>query len=475
MGNNMKTITLLLGLLIIISTNAGDFERCKDAEQFPELAVSQCATVNIALEHDNKQGKNISLFVRKFPALMQRQGSIWLIAGGPGDSGATFYSLIETFRASFPNLDIFVPDHRGTGASTTICPQESIDSMAGTALVGAEWGECFAHMYANVGYVQAFNVTNAAKDLKQLINTMSGTGKRYVYGVSYGTQLTLRLLQLDNIHLDGVLLDSLVPQQGDKGFDLSKRSQVVDMVGRDILSRCQKSIVCSTENSENLPQQLSELLSKVTSIQDFSESLPQANLSNVLGNMLDVPKARAQLPELIRSLTRGDSRVLSKALSQVTNHYQQLNRGYENFGSSIPLVQVISSSENNLRPELTKYNIKQEAENLLFTSSLPSHLASNNMPTYAKDKFYKQLPSKLPNIMIIHGTLDSKTHHKAAKDHANALTQGGNVKFIDIVDAPHFIALNAPSCFKKLAVSFITNEDKQGATCEDKNVLLIGY
>ena len=471
-GINMRTIILLLGLLLLNISNANNFEACKDADKFIELISSQCATVNMALDHNNKNSKEISLFVRKFPSLAQREGAIWLIAGGPGDSGATLYTLINTFRESFPNLDVFVPDHRGTGASTTICPQESINSTAGTALVGAEWGECFSHMYANTGYVQAFNITNAAKDLRQLINDMSGTGARYVYGVSYGTQLTLRLLQLEDINLDGVLLDSLVPLQNDNEFGLSKRSQTVDMVGRAILERCQQSIECSKHNAPTLEKQLNELLASTSSIQDFSSSLPQASLSMVLGNILDVPNVRAQLPELIRSLSRGDSSVLTKAVAEVTSHYKQLNPGYANFGGSIPLVQVISFSENNLRPELTKAMIKKEAESLLFTSTLADHLANNSMPSYEKDKFYNKLPSKLPKIMILHGTLDSKTHFTAARNHATELAQRGELTFIDIIDAPHFIAFNAPTCFKQFASNFINDKEMSALACKDDNVLI---
>jgi len=465
-------LILLVGLLLPHIVNASIFERCEDAAQFAELAGSQCTKVSVALNHEQKNSNNISLFVRKFPALVQRQGSIWLIAGGPGESGATLYTLIDTFRETFPHLDIMVPDHRGTGASTTICPQESVNSTAGTALVGGEWGECFAHMYANADYVKAFNITNAAKDLRLLVDNMSGAGKRYVYGVSYGTQLTLRLLQLDNLHLDGVLLDSLVPLQDDKGFDLSKRSQVVDMIGRALLVRCQQSIECSKKNTENLQQQLSELSAQFTSVQDISADLPQVSLSTVLGNILDVPQVRAQLPELISALSQGDSSLLIKAVNEVTNHYQQLNPGYVNFGASIPLVQVISSSENNLRPTLTKKDIEKEAETLLFTSSVPSHLAGNSMPIYEKDNFYNKLPKALPRVMILQGTLDPKTHYKAAKSHADKLAQLGKINFIDIVDAPHFIAFNAPSCFKQLASSFINDQVIPEAMCKDENVLI---
>jgi pimeloyl-ACP methyl ester carboxylesterase len=47
------------------------------------------------------------------------------------------------------------------------------------------------------------------RDLKTLLEAHRGAGNVYVYGVSYGTQLVLRMLQLGEVHLDGLVLDSL--------------------------------------------------------------------------------------------------------------------------------------------------------------------------------------------------------------------------------------------------------------------------
>ena len=202
---------------------AGVFAECPDARQFAELAGSLCALVEAdGAAEPSLDRPPVKLFVRKFPAIGSSRGAVWIIAGGPGESGASFYPLLGTLRRGFPNLDLIIPDHRGTGYSTRLCPaEESVDSPGGTALSGAEWGTCFGGLANASGHAAEFSITNAAHDLRQLILRFHDGGPTYVYGVSYGTQLVLRMLQLGEISLNGVILDSLVPLQTDAagGFE----------------------------------------------------------------------------------------------------------------------------------------------------------------------------------------------------------------------------------------------------------------
>ncbi|MEC9149969.1 MAG: alpha/beta fold hydrolase, partial [Pseudomonadota bacterium] len=174
------------------------------------------------LDHDAVETDTIDLFVRKFPAHGTPHGELWLIAGGPGESGASFYPFVDTLRAAAPGYDLIVPDHRGTGLSTRLCPEEeSNGSPGGMALEGAEWGSCIGAMHANPRRTHSFSIGNAAHDLSLLIDRLGGDGRRYLYGVSYGTQLVLRVLTTaPPARLDGVFLDSLVPADDDVRHDL---------------------------------------------------------------------------------------------------------------------------------------------------------------------------------------------------------------------------------------------------------------
>jgi pimeloyl-ACP methyl ester carboxylesterase len=213
------------------------FTPCDDAA-LPGLAGSLCAISQTPLRPDDPETGVVDLFVRKFPSTSgTTTGQVWLIAGGPGESGASFYPFLDTLRAAFPNRDLIIPDHRGTGYSTRLCPvEEAADSPGGYALAGAEWGSCIGGMYADLDRTQAFTVTNASHDLSTLIARYRSEGSVQVYGVSYGTQLILRMLQTAPVGLDAVVLDGLVPLEASAELDLSHRTAVVDKVGRSLLS-----------------------------------------------------------------------------------------------------------------------------------------------------------------------------------------------------------------------------------------------
>ncbi|QYU68898.1 hypothetical protein J4558_01770 [Leptolyngbya sp. 15MV] len=146
------------------------FEPCVDATSHPSLAGSLCLVASAPLNPSADPAptdRDISLFVRKFPTdPRQRRGEVWLVAGGPGESGVSFYPALEVLRRAFPDHDLVVPDHRGTGYSSKLCPAEEAQSSPdGMALANTEWGSCIGTMHAQAERTRAFTVTNAACDL----------------------------------------------------------------------------------------------------------------------------------------------------------------------------------------------------------------------------------------------------------------------------------------------------------------------
>ena len=484
MKKTIKTLTQLIlsssaVFLQSISAQASSFQECPKEHQHPALTDSLCAKISTPLHHKNEaqataeNSETISLFVRRFPARDQAHGSLWLIAGGPGESGASLYNLIETYRDAFPQLDIYIPDHRGTGASTTICKEEGINSQAGTALAGAEWGSCFGSMYANPDYVKAFSITKAANDLKLLIKNHGTKGKQYVYGVSYGTQLGLRLLQLDDIEIDGLILDSLVPLQDDTQYDLSQRSFVVNQIGHALLEKCQQKSSC--HKGHDLIAIAKKLSQKFSSLESLDPKLKSLSLSNSLGMLLDIPHLRNDIPKILLALNNADAKPFLKTLNEAQSYYESFNKGYSNFGSSIPLVQVISAAENNLRLNISKQEIKAEEKELSFSSPLPTLMAEVSLPRYTQDQYFSKQPENLPKTLVLHGDMDPKTHYLGASKHKEKLrsySPNSTITMITVREAPHFIAANAPSCFKQYASAFVNGGSLTDSKCTDKKSAL---
>jgi Predicted hydrolases or acyltransferases (alpha/beta hydrolase superfamily) len=465
----MKNRLAVLAFLFILMNGKAQFSICEDYNKKPELQSSLCATLNVPLEYGTDMDETIELFVRKFPAKQEKKGSIWLVAGGPGESGASLYPLIGQFAELFPHLDIFVPDHRGTGLSGKICPvEEGVDSPDGIALSNAEWGPCFGYMFSHAEYVKSFSISNAARDLDYLINQLSGSGSRYVYGVSYGTQLVLRMLQIHSSTLDGVILDSLVPLQDNQEHDLSQRSSVVNDIGVQVLNRLE-----SNKSTIDLPllDQLKLVLERSKSDDIFLKNLPNQELSQLFGMMLDIPMIRKEIPHIIRSLSKNDFGPLQKGIEDMTQFYSDYGSKYVTSANSIPLAQIITASENNLRTQMKKEEVIEESKTLLFTSPLPKLIAENAMPTYSRDIYFAGVPDKIPPTLVIHGTLDPKTHLNGAIQHVEKLSTTNKINFVEVQDAPHFIALFAPDAFAE-AVNLFINGEPLPKRLHDKNVSL---
>ncbi|MDZ5633518.1 alpha/beta fold hydrolase [Janthinobacterium sp. GMG1] len=475
----LPRLTLLATLLAGTSLHAEPmyFTPCSDTA----MPGSLCSGLNVPGSYDD-QGRAVGdrdamhVFVRKFaadvPAGKPARGTLWLVAGGPGESGASFYSLLPTLRRSFPGFEFLIPDHRGTGNSSRLCKvEESRESPGGRALSGAEWGSCFAGINLMPEYAAQFSITMAARDLKALIEGERGSRKPpvYVYGVSYGTQLVLRTLQLGPLPVKGVILDSLVPPQTDAHRDLSQRSHVVNTVGMQVLAECDADAACHAALGEPAASLYRRVLDKAQADPALLAKIPGKNLKNFLGGMLDVPSARVRIPYLLRELDQGGEAELTAVRATLTQAAASLG-SYSQSPLSIPLVSIISNSENNLQPSLrpgwTAADIDRDEESLLFTSPLPRILLGGGLPTYPRDAYFGALPAKMPPTLVLQGTLDPKTPYAGAQAQVQALTQSkaGKVVLSTVRKAPHFLLWTAPACFEQASTRFIAGKAAQDCT-----------
>ena len=337
-----------------------------------------------------------------------------------------------------------MPDHRGTGYSTKLCPvEEAVDSEDGIALAGSEWGGCIGALHGDPVRVASFSITQAAQDLSQLVDRYRGEGTTHVYGVSYGTQLVLRMMQAAPPRLEGLILDSLVPPERSDQWDLSHRSQVTDVVGRRVLG------------SEG-EVAYRHLLTAAEANPAWLQGVPGQDLKGFMGTLLDHPTLRGRIPVLIDELGRGETKTLDRTLADLGALAERFGR-YPQSPSSLPLVMVISGSENNARPDLTPAMIAEEARGLRFTSPLGGYLAGNPMPLYARDALFGGQPASLPPTLVLHGTLDPKTPYAGAVERISDLASP-SVTLVAVEGAPHFILYAASACFEDRVRSFVDHQ-----------------
>jgi pimeloyl-ACP methyl ester carboxylesterase len=183
-----------------------------------------------------------------------------------------------------------------------------------------------------------------------------------------------------------------------------------------------------------------------------------------LGSLLDIPSARAQIPDLIAELAQGRTDTLVTEKAELENLGAMLGR-YPQSPSSIPLVSIISSSENNARPDLTADQVAKEKASLLFATALPALLVSPAVPLYAHDATFGKEPAHLPRTLVLQGTLDPKTPFEGAERHVAMLKKAGPVTLLAVKDAPHFVLFTAPLCFEAAAQSFVRGGVVKAPSC----------
>ncbi|MBC3862311.1 alpha/beta fold hydrolase [Undibacterium jejuense] len=477
MKNLVKMLVIGFASMMMLSpVYATEFTPYQDATSIAGLAGSLCKTMSLPLSYtevpaslDIDSTKEISIFVRKFPAPGQSKGTVWLVSGGPGESGASLYAMVSVLRQSFPDFYLILPDHRGTGYSTRLCPlEEGSESPGGMSLVGAEWGTCFKRILTHPDLAKVFTITNAAYDLRHLIAESDKHKPVYLYGVSYGTQLILRALQIGPLAVNGMILDSLVPMQTDLKWDLSHRSHLVDEVGRKVLAECDVQPECHSILGESAEQSYVHLLAAAQKQPELVTQVPGKNLKHFFGSLLDIPKARARIPFLIKDLAHGGNVELQSVISIMKQAGSSLG-DFPQLTPSIPLVSIISTSENNLRPKLSLPELRQEEQGLLFTSRLPEMLIEPALPTYSHDKYFGKLPQQLPPMLVFSGTLDPKTSYEGALNHVDAIrktVQASAISIVSVIGAPHFTLWVAPSCFIQHAKNFVEKGISQDQRCE---------
>jgi len=294
-------------------------------------------------------------------------------------------------------------------------------------------------MYANLQRTSGFSITEAARDLGILMSQADRSGQVLLYGVSYGTQLALRSLQVNELHVDGLILDGLVPPETTEKWDLSRRTALVDQVGRQSMD-------------ERSLQQYRALLAAKDAA--WQKDVPGGDLRRFFAALLSFPTLRDRMPKIVEDLSEGDTSTMAATVKDWNAALAQLGQGGNN-QPALPLVMLIAASENNARPELSLETVNEEAKNALFVSPIPGLLVSGSVPRYPRDAWFGKTPATLPRTLILHGTLDPNTAYAGAQEHAALLRRSGPVTFHTIDRGAHLLPLVAPSCFVSAVGSFI--------------------
>jgi pimeloyl-ACP methyl ester carboxylesterase len=170
-----------------------------------------CTDVVVPLDRTGVVLGTISLHVEILPASGTPRGTIFLIAGGPGQGSARSYALgdasaVNLYHFLFPGYTLVAYDDRGTGDSGLLdCPTLQKANTADTERAAA--GACAAQ----IGPARDFYSTGDHAEDLEAVRQALGVDKIALFGVSYGTKLALAYALAHPDHVERLLLDSVLP------------------------------------------------------------------------------------------------------------------------------------------------------------------------------------------------------------------------------------------------------------------------
>jgi pimeloyl-ACP methyl ester carboxylesterase len=426
----------------------------------PEFFSTECAHVELPLDWSEPDGRTISVLVARRPAADPNAPQLWLLQGGPGGSGGTFHTVIETV-AERTGMSVYTLDHRGVGHSARLgCDDNGwvpAPEMAGClAAVEETWGEGLAH----------FTTTAAARDVGALIDRTRAPGQAaFIYGLSYGAYWAMRYLQLFPTQPAGVVLDS-IPTPGVQFF--TNYDGYYDPVARELLDLCAADELCRSKLGDQPWQFLEQLYAKVDAghcRRLLGPSNAHRTLRNLLGVLLEDWYGRVYALALIYRLDRcnaGDVRALTHLYE--TYFVPDAERSRLLALSSAILFWHIAFAEMWEEPAPGIAELEARVAPLFFSKDLalgnPHH---DIWPIYPRDEHVWAFPRTEVPVLMLQGTLDPQTPRDLA-----AVTSENfgapHQTFTLVPGSPHGVALQSPvstpgadTCGMQIIWSFLSD------------------
>lgn len=412
-------------------------------------ASSECAFVQVPMDHTQPDGLFITAFVKRFPAPVQpARGQVWLLQGGPGGDGASLEFLVSTFMDLAPDLDVYLPDHRGTGQSTKLeCPKEESDnSRQGPEIAISEVPPCVAYLESQrPGLLKLTNTTQAAYDIGRLIeSTRQPNQEAFVWGASYGTYWGLRYLQVFPNQATGVVLDSIAGP----GASFLRFDTELNKVAREMFALCGADPFCRSKLGTDPWARLEALTRQLRRGHcPTSYGLNADTYRSIFGGLMFFPfDYRSMLPALVYRIERcdpADERAIEtfvEFFSSAMGINFDLGDGY----SRVTRINI-GSSELVSEPVPSLSQVQQDlATTLVATGNTPTERRMYDAwPRYEHDAYWNQYPNTTTPLLMLNGTLDAQTTIGQAELVGKALT-GPHQTFVALPRATHGVINESP-------------------------------
>lgn len=273
-----------------------------------------CAHVPVPVDWSEPTGAATTIFVRRIEATEPVEGSVWLLEGGPGAPGAWILSYAEHIHATHPALDVFIPDHRGTGSSTP---------LACTPITDPPTSACLESLPQE--HLLHTNTTSAAFDVAAIASWTAREDHVLLYGRSYGTYWAHRTVSVAASVFAGLVLDS--PCDPVDGCPSIHRDAEVDVVGRTLLSHCENDPACAAHITGDAATFASDVIADAdagTCAGAASAGLGGVRLRHLLARLLAYEDGRGLVPAVLVRYARCDAADVA-ALTTLHTYFEELD------------------------------------------------------------------------------------------------------------------------------------------------------
>jgi pimeloyl-ACP methyl ester carboxylesterase len=371
----------------------------------------ECRTLSMPLDYDAPDGARVPVFISRAKSFTPSHADLWLLQGGPGDSAEVFDVMVDELRQDVPGVDIYTMEQRGVGQSARLgCPeQESPSSDEGTNISLAEIPACLASVEAQwPGGLDDFRLTPTANDLAHAIDRTRTPGHDvFVYGVSYGTAVAIRYMQLRPDDATGIILDSIAAP-GIAFF--SQFSGQSDPVLHSLADLCAGDPGCAGHLGSDPWAALSKVTDEVANGACAAAGFTRASLSQYVEAMLQSDQLRVPAMALLHRVDRCDADDVTAIAAYKDS--VALGSGPPSARSSQVLYWNVVSADlwESPPPTLDELASRCDALSICGEGSLYDGEVRAKWPTFPVDPLSAQSPITTGSaVLLLNGTLDPQT------------------------------------------------------------------
>lgn len=360
--------------------------------------------------------RSIELSFVRFPSTAEKPGPpIVYLAGGPGGSGITTarYSRFPLFMALRKFGDVIAFDQRGTGLSggsdmrcreTYQLPTDQPgDAASASAIMQVAVRRCAERLQGEGVDISGYTSEQSAADLNDLRRAL-GAEKISLWGISYGSHLSLAMLGRYGQYVDRVILAGL------EGLDQTFKLPVDQQALLEDIARLaaadpeiRRAVPDLLASLETILQRLDKEPVTVPTVHpmmgvELPVRLGSFEVKVTVAALLRGPETFRFLPDLIARMEQGDFMPLA------------LLNLMESQGTPGSMMSLAMDCASSASPERLA-TIRQQAARTLLGDAInfPMPSICDAVPVEPlSDAFRQPLESSVP-ALLISGTLDGRT------------------------------------------------------------------